>query len=565
MVGGRYFQNFLKMDRSTPTVLHNNTPYYINIAQFMELSVFARTNITENQKFPLQINDKLDEPTFSLMAQGINDIDSLMITQETIFPILLAGLTFDIQKFLEKIQKFLCNTSLVDLGIQTLEYSLKYKILDILENFIAFNFIFYIRNPRFVNLPCFLLYRIITWYNPNFSITPEILDFYFKVLQVHGMKATPIFLTLPFETLPPQTLIKIFDYPNIDLDSIGPIIEKYLHKTEEDRQRLQEGIQQKANILASAQDELDRVKRDLDISKDKQRRFSQKLKDLNAKKENIIAELASYDNKLESIAQDIEAKKSVTQETLKMKEKSLQEKSQIVKETEELQDVISALKQQIMDRELMQRNAAKAKELARQDEEARKAASARQAAEKARLEEQKKIQQQQEEEEKSKAPQADQNQETARPKYVEPVLSGIEFNDQEFFKAFLQKDDIRVNITTPPSLKYALDTKDVQRSSELEFLWRCQDLGDPRSRSDYGALLALSDPFAIDLASTLIFEAAERKEPYALYNAAALIMLGKVEGTNEEAASYIAEAAKLGEPDAALIVKKLVHWEVASN
>ena len=553
-----------KMDRSTPTVLHNNTPYYVNLAQFVELSIYARGNILGVNP-PIQINDSLDEPTFSLLVQGINDINSFNVTPEIVIPVLKAALTFDIPIFLEKIQTVLCNTNLIDLGIQTLEYASRYKILENFERFLSFNFISYMRNPHFVNLPCFVIYRIITWYNPTFSLTPEILDFYFKVLQVHGPQATPIFLTLPFETLQPQILINILQFPNIDLDTIGPVIEKYLHKTEEDRQRLQQDIQQKANSLAASHDELVRAERELDKAKERQRHLTQKLSELNTKKQNLFGELQSYDEKLEEIAQEISSKKSATQETLKLKEKSLQEKNQIVKETEDLQDAITILKQQIMDRELLQRNAAKAKELARQDEEARKAASARQAAEKAKLEEQKKIQQQQEEEEKSKQPPAEQNQEMARPKYVEPILSGIEFNDKDFMKAFLQKDDIRINITTPPSLKYALETKDVQRSSELEYLWRCQDLGDPRSRSDYGALLALSDPFAIDLASTLIFEAAERKEPYALFNAAALILLGKVDGSKEEASNYIAEAAKLGEPDACLIVKKLVHWEVASN
>ena len=253
------------MNISGPTVLHNGYPYVLNIPNFCELSLYARKSINPNGQFPIQINDGLDEGTFSFLVNFINDPNVDHISPMEAPSLLGAAISFDIPLLLEKIQLTLCNPKLTDIGIQCLIYaSYVKKVLKVFERFVAYNFQIYVRNPKFIDVPCFVLYRIITWYNQTFSVTNEILEFYFSILRRRGTVATPLFLTLPYDSLPPNVLVSILEMPEVDFDTVGGIIMDHLKKTEEDKENLQECISQKEGLVECSTIDLERVQNDLD-------------------------------------------------------------------------------------------------------------------------------------------------------------------------------------------------------------------------------------------------------------------------------------------------------------
>ena len=534
------------------------TRYYINLQRFIDYSTYAKINIKEDGHFPVKLTDSLDDFSFSSFVQYLNDPNS-EITPPSVIPLIKASLIYDCTKIFDAVQNFLLSPSLIDLDIQVLLFAFNARlVMEKLEAFVSYNISLFINNPNFTNIPPIMIYRICSWYNPSFAITPDIINFFFKMVSIYGPSATLLFLIVDFSMLHPDMLLSILNYPGIDTDTVGPLILKHLQKADEDMSRIQETISTKTNQIASAHAEKDRLSKVYEQTEQRSRLLTQRLSDLQSKRDQIIEEINKYDAECQDLSKQIDEVKQKTAEYKNEKARLQQEKKKIKRDTEECNEAIATLKQQIADRELQKQAEIQAAEVTRKAEEAKKLAE-----EKKKLDEERR---QKEEEEKLKKQQEQQKEEQVpqksevREPFKKPILVPLSFNEQELKKQFLNKKDIKLNVVPTPELQYSLDTEDYSRACELEYLWRGVENNDPPSLSSYGTLLYLTDPSATDLATSLILSAAEKNEPYALYNAAALIMNKIICGLPETAAQFIVDAAKQGEPNAGQIVKSLVKW-----
>lgn len=539
-------------------IIHNDTNYIVNINRLRELSDVASKIIDSGDTDPIKFSDSLDEQSFSTFVQYINEIN-FRINSNNALNLLKSSMVYNCKNPLNQVQQFLSSTKYTDYAIQALELSYKYqKVLEILEKYIANNFNHYIHRPQFPNLPCHIIYRLITWYIPNFEITNDILELYFKILEIKGTQATPLFLTIDYSKLSPLTITRIIGMSQLDFDSIGPLIMKYVEKTQQDCQAMEDLLSQKRNQVSVLKSEFDRVNTVYESTVQRQRLLTSKLADLESKRDALISELKAQTERAAQLEEQITQRRNETAQINKQRDDINAQKLAVQKETDEVQNDIAILKQQIADREMQQKAALAAREFARRDEEMRKVAE-RQRQEEMRkqeeMEKQKIIESSSQVEQKSQS----QTEKVSDNNYVEPSLTLIEFDAESFKRAFLEKD-IKPQICTPPSAEYCLKASGFGRACELEFMWTCVQNMDAIYRSGYGALLLTNDPQSLDLAATLICQAAEKDEPYALYNLGALIVSGLVDGEKEEAADYICRAAMKGEPDAQLIVKELVHW-----
>ena len=553
---------------SQPNFLHTfsedpnskETPYYINLQRLLDFSVYAKINIKEDGCFPVKLKDKLDELSFSIFVQYIND-PNCEITPYSVIPLLKASLIYGCSIILENLQNYLISQPLFDLDIQVLVFAENYGlILEKFESYIADNISIFVNNPNFTSLSPLAIYRICSWYNQDFPNINELISFFLKMVSIYGPSATLLFLLIDFSLLNFDTLLRIRNYPGIDSDIIAPLIYKNLQKADEDLLMKQKSISSKTNQIASSNNEKERLSKQLEQTEQRSRILKQRYTELQSKREQFYQEISEHSAKCDELKKEIEAIKGKTAEYKNEKAKLQQEKKKIKRETEECNEAISTLKQQMIDIELQKQAEIQAAEVTRKAEEARKAAEEKKKLDEERRqkEEEEKLRKQQEQKEE----QAPQKTEVREP-FKKPILVPLSFNEQELKKLFLNKKDLKMKVVPTPELQYSLDTEDVNRACELEYMWRGVENCDPPSLSNYGTLLYLTDPSATDLAASLILSAAEKKDPYAQYNAAALIMNNIICGMPETAAQFIVDAAKQGEPNAGQIVKSLVKWSPA--
>ena len=318
-------------------------------------------------------------------------------------------------------------------------------------------------------------------------------------------------------------------------------------------------------MVVAAHAEKERLLNVQEQTEQRSRLLNQRYNDLQTKKEQLLKEINENKEKYSELTQQINEAKAKTQEFRNQKAKLRQEKKTIQKETDECNEAITTLKQQITDRKLAEEAEKQAQEVMRKAEEARKLAEEKKRQEEEQRKKQEEEQRKKQEEELKQQQQQQENQQKEEPKpidtrqtFVEPVLSPLKFNEKEFKRLFLNKKNIHIDVISPPQLTHALDTEDISRSCELEYMWKGVELSEAHSLSNYGALLYLTDKSATDLAASFILQAAEKKEPYALYNAACLILNRVIRGTPESACQYIIDAGQLGEPNSSKLIQSFV-------
>lgn len=501
------------------------------------MSAIAYQNYNPDAGLPITVQDNIDKQSFSLFVEYIND-ETFQIKPDNILILLKCALVYDCNTLYDEIQKLVCQFQNIELAIDALILISQHHLISAtVEAFIAINYIAFMQNPKFCSIPVDAMHRILTWYNVQVDFnTQQMLSIFMQMANIHGMAATPLFMLLDYSELTDNVVMTISSIKSLDFDVINPLI----------RDRVQKSIHEKKQImsqLSSLESELERVQTVYSQTEQRNRVLTSKTADIEARRRSAYTELQEYEAKYTDYSNQLDSIRNNTKEYTEASSKGQIDIIDVNREIEEMDLNITALKKKINE-------AAQIKaQLAHQQQLLEK---------KITVEEKKPANNQNQPKQEIQQTEEQKDEIEIREIYVEPSLKRVNFNETEFQNAFANNQDIKCEISSSPSLDYALNTEGPLRMTEFQIMWRNVQAGNPRACADYGLHLIKTDPLSMDLGLNYIDIAVSHDDPYALYNLAALIISGKVDGSREEAANYISKAARLGEPNSVAIVKNLV-------
>jgi hypothetical protein len=144
-------------------------------------------------------------------------------------------------------------------------------------------------------------------------------------------------------------------------------------------------------------------------------------------------------------------------------------------------------------------------------------------------------------------PNGKQTEKPSRTFKTEELVGGLDLVDSDF--VIIPPDLLRDDLSEEPDARCAF----------LNYLWRGVEMKDMGACSCYGALLAMTDPFADDMAVTLLKIAARMGDRDALWNLAVMARRKRgMHGHEKLIAELVARAADSGHPTAVRVSEAIL-------
>ena len=205
-----------------PSIIHNGTPYDVDLNIFLSLSPIALDLFHQNRSIPMIITDCLEENEFKSLINAINNNIYSTLNSGGAIPLLKSSVTYKIQDFVEKICSFLIRTG-NDKEILIAFFSLiqYYSFSVFLDQYITLNFVKFCQFNEFNKVPAYVLYRLLTMYNIPTPKGQIFTNFIINYIKTNGKIASQLLGFVNFREVSIDDLQAIIENDLIDFDVIG--------------------------------------------------------------------------------------------------------------------------------------------------------------------------------------------------------------------------------------------------------------------------------------------------------------------------------------------------------
>lgn len=574
----------------TPTIVHNDTPYTVDLNRFIALSLLIRDFSYQNPSLiSMNIQDQIDDQSFQLLIDAVNSNTCVNILKsiginnlQGIFDFLKSSIVYQISLFVEEVCQFIIDNNNIKNNFATLNFlTTNCEYSETLDRYFAANLLNLYNLPEFAQITPPTLGRILEKL-PNESIfkNPHFISFIVQYIHNFGKESCLILQYFDFKDIynldNGKTLDDFISNDLIDFDLIGQKLVNDLKpwskfhdfdstaQTNFSKTQIEEF---ETNIKA--------LERETQLENNRFSAEQTKLKQLQAEYDKLESSFKSFHNQLELSESKIESltiEKAEAESTLKQlieeeKQQKRQEELELIAERERIEREQKAKLQQQKEQMAKAKQKQPAKKVEQPPPKQKK------------VEPKKPVEQPKQEviNEPEPKQQSDESNQLSMPLWCpRPTLHPPEKSfDKTVTLQNLKKIETMLKIVPTEALKgcfsiFGIKIEPVDdmssklqqipendRATLLDFLARAsEEYHQPEICACLGTLLAATDSSCDDYSVSLLLDAAEKKVPEAIYNAGIMAKYGRgVEQSDEMAAEMITEAANLGYDIAFNVVK----------
>ncbi|OHT15354.1 hypothetical protein TRFO_42551 [Tritrichomonas foetus] len=198
----------------TITVRHKNESYQIIEPKMRSKSILYATLFPKPPFFPITLDSKFSIDSVQKFIQFLNS-DEIEITKNIAFEILALADTWNCVDLMEK-----CKSSILTYNpefiLQNYQFFLSHNLnFESAENIISTNLQMYLKTNIFLNLPIFVIKRLIQLSNPSLSQS-ELVDFCAHLIKARGNEGLEIFSLINFKKASFESITNLSD----ELDNV---------------------------------------------------------------------------------------------------------------------------------------------------------------------------------------------------------------------------------------------------------------------------------------------------------------------------------------------------------
>jgi predicted nuclease with TOPRIM domain len=330
--------------RKTATVVHNGTPYSVNIPRFVECCAHAAHLFADNPRLPVPVTDLLDEPQFSVLVTAVNT-PNYSPSSATVLSLLKSALVWSSPTFVNLSLNSLLSIADISLIISAIQISHPAGVtFELLEQYSADNLLRFVAVPAFAALPVSVLLRILSWYGAVIPRSPHFVRFVLNSFKSNGIMANFLLEYIHLGDIPASELSHFLRV--VDVDIVRDRLIREIPKL-----KTRDRTKKKRNV-AGLRGNLGRLRSDLEALKKRLHAGRQKLGRSEARRKALEDKVGKTDavyRELTVAIDEMRRKRESLREAVKARKA---EKERLVQECEAAQAELEAAKREVERREL---------------------------------------------------------------------------------------------------------------------------------------------------------------------------------------------------------------------